>query len=333
MINSLIFKRQRHLFHLVQPSQLPFLMAMTSFLFVSSVVFYWHNLNVMLCPYDWHHEWIFHLSCYCFLIFIVAWFLIIIYESALGHHNKIVRNGLRFGIVLFIVSEIMFFFSLFWAFFHYSLSPSIEFGYMWPPKGTITINIWGLPLTNTILLLTSGITITLAHHAIKTIDSFVQNGWKFINYLVSTIILGITFLICQWIEYTYGIRFRWTDNVYGSIFFIITGFHGFHVLLGTYGLLFCLFRALITSNLFSWNTTTFDKISRFIFKYNKKQLPLLLDVVKWQQYMHRYRFSSTNHIGFEAALWYWHFVDVVWIFVFVTIYWWGSSYSGDTSLH
>jgi len=165
-------------------------------------------------------------------------------------------------------------------------------------------------------LLTTGITITLAHHAIKTIDSSYQNSWKFINYLVSRIILGLTFLICQWIEYTYAIRFRWTDNVYGSIFFIITGFYDFYVLLGNYGLLFCLLEALLISNLFSWNRITFGKISEFIFKYNKLHLTLLFDIVKWQQYLH--------HIGFEAVLWYWHFVDVIWIFVFVTIYWWGS---------
>lgn len=290
MFKNVKFTNTLHTFHLVFPSQLPFLAALTSFLLTTSTVFYWAGF---LLPFKLNllKTIILHFSLYFFFLLLCAWFLMIIYESASGFHTKIVRKGLRLGVVLFIVSEIMFFFSLFWSFFHYSLSPSIELGFVWPPVGTQKINVWGLPFTNTVLLLSSGITITLAHHAIKKNDA-VLSFVKFINYLGATILLGLAFLLCQWIEYKYGLRFRWNDNVYGSIFFITTGFHGFHVLLGTYGLLFCLMRTLLTYE----NT--------FLFKF---------------------RFSKTHHIGFEAALWYWHFVDVVWIFLFGTIYWWGSA--------
>ncbi len=159
-----------------------------------------------------------------------------------------------------------------------------------------------------------GLTITLAHHAVLHYNSALMLK-NFNVYLACTIVLGITFLLCQWVEYTYGISFRWTDNVYGSVFFITTGFHGFHVLLGTYGLLFCLVRSINISKFF------YDWVSSFNLKYNE-----LFCEKKFKQtsFFAVYKFSPTQHLGFEAALWYWHFVDVVWIFLFCVVYWWSD---------
>lgn len=278
-------KNLQHKFHIVSSSCLPFLTALSSFFLVSNFVFYWNRSDDSYVLFV--DSLMLHLSMAFFSTIIILWLNTVVIESNMGYHTPIVQKGLRLGVVLFIVSEIMFFFSLFWAFFHYSLSPADTFGHLWPPHSTQLLNIWGLPFTNTVLLLSSGATITLAHHSILDHESsFSLKNFKV--YLASTIILGITFLFCQWIEYTYGVSFRWTDNVYGSVFFITTGFHGFHVLLGTYGLLFCFER---------------------LFSSSKNKL-------------YDNRFSKTQHLGFEAALWYWHFVDVVWIFLFCAVYWW-----------
>jgi len=178
--------------------------------------------------------------------------------------------------ILFILSEICFFFSFFWAFFHSSLVPTIELGSVWPPQGIEVLNPFSVPLLNTAVLLSSGATVTWAHHAIISgkRDEAIQG-------LFLTLILGALFTSLQVMEYIEA-SFCIADSVYGSVFFVATGFHGLHVIIGTTFLAVCWFRLLY------------------------------------------HQFTRHHHFGFEAASWYWHFVDVVWLFLYVCIYWWGS---------
>lgn len=207
----------------------------------------------------------------------------------------------------------MFFFAFFWSFFHYSLIPSIAVGGVWPPTGTQVLDVWGLPFANTLLLLASGVTITIAHAYIVK-----NNASGFSWYLMLTILLGVTFLFCQAYEYKYGIKFSWRENIYGSIFFITTGFHGMHVTIGTLFLAFCWFRNYITAIL---------PAMMFENPYENRgyKLSAFLSLFGYQaRVAHRWGFAADHHFGFEAAAWYWHFVDVVWLFLFITVYWWGG---------
>ena len=168
-----------------------------------------------------------------------------------------------------------------------------------------------LPLVNTILLLSSGVTITLAHRAILAGDN---NLFKKALWL--TVILGLVFLCCQCIEYKYGVLFAWNENIYGSVFFVITGFHGFHVTIGTIFLLFCLIRAIQInfglSHLFSFfgRVISCSELTR-VFEIINYNWNLCWGTRKFNS------FTKDQHLGFEAAAWYWHFVDVVWIFLFI----------------
>jgi len=164
----------------------------------------------------------------------------------------------------------------FWAFFHSSLSPTIDIGSVWPPKGIEVLDPWGVPFLNTLILLTSGASVTWAHHAI--LAGKEKQG---IYALISTVLLAAIFTGFQAIEYTEA-GFTISDSIYGSCFYLATGFHGFHVFIGTVFLSVCLIR------------------------------------------LSKHHFTTKHHFGFEAAAWYWHFVDVVWLFLFVTIYWWGG---------
>ena len=184
--------------------------------------------------------------------------------------------GLRYGMILFIVSELMFFVAFFWAFFHASLSPTVEIGAVWPPKGIEVLNPWEVPFLNTVILLSSGAAVTWAHHAIV---AGARN--QAIYGLILTILLAIFFTGLQALEYLEA-PFTISDGVYGSTFYLATGFHGFHVFIGTVFLSVCLLRLI------------------------------------------NFHFTKSHHFGFEAAAWYWHFVDVVWLFLFVAIYWWGG---------
>ena len=263
------YLKTKHSWHLVDPSPWPLVASLGAFFMTSGGVMYMHNfsgggrllvtgfLTILYVMYTWWRD--------------------IIREATFEEqHTFSVQRGLRLGMILFIVSEVMFFFAFFWAFFHSSLSPAYNIGGVWPPVAIETIQTSGIPLTNTFFLLSSGATVTWAHHAI-----IVRAKKQAIIGLILTIILALIFTGFQGIEY-FDAPFTITDSVFGSCFYMATGFHGFHVFIGTISLLVSLIR--------------------IIFNH----------------------FTSTHHFGFESAAWYWHFVDVVWLFLFVTVYWWGG---------
>jgi cytochrome c oxidase subunit 3 len=207
----------------------------------------------------------------------ILWWRDIIREGTFqGHHTSYVCTGLRWGIIIFILSEVLFFVAFFWAFFHRRLAPTPELGCRWPPTGISPVNPFAIPLLNTAVLLASGVTVTWAHHGL-----IEGNRRSRLQGLLLTVTLGIYFTYLQAFEYL-ETPFRIADRIYGTTFFVATGFHGLHVIIGTTFLLVCLIRTWL------------------------------------------HHFSSGHHFGFEAAAWYWHFVDVVWIFLYLCIYWWGS---------
>ena len=205
------------------------------------------------------------------------WWRDVLKESGTpGMHSAIVRLGLRYGMALFISSEVMFFVAFFWGNFHFALFPSHVLGAeipAWPPTGVHTFDPFGLPLLNTMILLLSGCTVTWAHHALLEGD---RKG--LVRGLALTVLLGLTFTTCQAMEYSEAPFAFNGGGIYSSIFFLATGFHGFHVIVGTIFLAVCLVRAI------------------------------------------KGEFTVEKHFGFEAAAWYWHFVDVVWLFLYVAIY-------------
>jgi cytochrome c oxidase subunit III len=210
-----------------------------------------------------------------------SWWAQVIIEAEVGDHTPVVMIGLRYGVIMFIMSEIMFFVAWFWNFFKHALYPMTEgspyIDGVWPPAGIETFDAWHLPLINTLILLCSGAAATWAHHAI----AHENNRKDLVNGLILAILLGILFTGFQAFEYSEA-AFGFSGNIYGGTFFMATGFHGFHVLVGTIFLTVILIRAL------------------------KGQM------------------TQEHHLGFEAAAWYWHFVDVVWLFLFAAIYVWGG---------
>lgn len=194
-----------------------------------------------------------------------------------GHHTRWVLSGLKLGIVCFILREVIFFFSFFWSYFSRSMSPHPFIGSSWPPTGIEALDPFHVPFLNTLILLTSGFTITWRYYEL----SKIENRNSGIYSLFITAFLGVFFLLLQIIEYK-STFFTITDRVYGSLFFIITGFHGLHVLVGTLIIIVCLVRII------------------------------------------KFHFSKRHHVGFEICIWYWHFVDVVWIFLYIFVYWWPS---------
>lgn len=256
-----------HPYHLVDYRPWPLTGAIGVLTLVTGIVKWFHNFNINLLI----------LGYIITILTIYQWWRDICREGTIqGKHTILVSKGLRWGIILFIISEVFFFISFFWAFFHSSLSPNIEIGIIWPPVSIIPFNPFQIPLLNTIILITSGITVTWAHHALIE-NNFTQTT----QGLFITVILGIYFTILQAYEYIEA-PFTIADRIYGSTFFIATGFHGLHVIIGTIFLFICL--------------------SRHINNH----------------------FSRNHHFGFEAAAWYWHFVDVVWLFLYISIYWWGN---------
>ncbi len=271
MINNIkkIKKITLHNFHIVDPSPWPLMVSFSAFFLLLGLVLYMHSFEKGFS--------IFILGFLATLLNTTLWFRDVVREGTFeGAHTSLVQQGLRFGMVLFIVSEIMLFFAFFWAFFHSSLNPVPEIGCVWPPVGIVTMNPWGIPLLNTAILLTSGASLTWAHSALLSKDRL-----ETITGILVTIILSVIFTGFQVYEYL-NAPFNITDGVYGSTFYMLTGLHGFHVIVGTIFLAVALYRVIA------------------------------------------HHFIRNIHIGFESAAWYWHFVDVVWIFLFLTVYLWGN---------
>lgn len=260
-----------HPYHIVRPSIWPLASSFAAGLLALGLVFFMHDV-------EWGGIHLGYKGVILGLLAVLAcmyfWWRDIVFEAFVEKaHTMIAKIGFRFGMMLFILSEVMFFVAFFWAFIASALYPV---GGIWPPEGIQTVNPLDLPLMMTLILLLSGCTITWAHAAILENDQ--EN---FSLSLGLTVALGFIFLCFQVYEYThleYGIK----DGIFGSTFYMATGFHGFHVFVGAIFLAVCYLRA-------------------------KKN-----------------HFDKQNHFGFEAAAWYWHFVDVVWLFLFVAVYFWGA---------
>lgn len=223
---------QRHGYHLVDPSPWPLIAAFSALMFTFGGVLYFHGYmgGVFL--------WRFGFAMILFMMF--CWWRDIIREGTFeGQHTEVVQNGLKMGMILFIVSEVMFFFAFFWAFFHSSFNPSIAIGGVWPPFGLTILDPWKIPLLNTVVLLNSGATVTWAHHAIVYGSKSSAS-----QALICTIALAIFFTGLQAFEYLTS-PFNINDGIYPSTFYMATGFHGFHVFIGTCFLAVCLFRLYI----------------------------------------------------------------------------------------
>ena len=232
----MLFKKLKflHSFHLVDGSPWPFLLSLN----VLGLAF---GFLLVLHKHEGGLDLFFLSLILCFVIFILWWRDVIREGTFLWCHTKNVQKNLRFGMILFILSEIMFFFSFFWAFFHSSLVPSYIIGGVWPPFYLILFSSLGIPLVNTVLLLTSGLTVTMSHYFVRYYQNLEKNRSLF--YLFLTILLAFLFLFLQFYEYCAAF-FTISDGIYGSLFYLLTGFHGFHVLIGTFFLLVCFFRLL-----------------------------------------------------------------------------------------
>ncbi len=261
-----------HPYHLVDPSPWPLVGSIAGGLAALGMVLFMHDMGVWLLP----------IGMIAIAFVMVVWWRDVIKEAThQGHHTPIVQLGLRYGMALFIASEVMFFVAWFWAYFDAWLFPKAATGYQWPPIGVEVFEPFGLPFLNTLILLLSGCTVTWAHHALREGDR--RNT---LIGLALTILLGAAFTALQAFEYSHaGFSFAWEEGnepgqggIYSSTFFMATGFHGAHVIIGTLFLIVCFFRAYLG------------------------------------------HFKPDHHFGFEAAAWYWHFVDVVWLFLFIFVY-------------
>jgi cytochrome c oxidase subunit 3 len=274
--------KPHHDYHLVDPSPWPLIGSIAAFVMAVGLVLTMKSLTLLGLrsgPY------VFGAGVLGVLYTMLNWWRNVIREATYeGHHTRVVQLSHRYGMIFFIASEVMFFVAWFWAFFDASLYPNDPIQYArteltgghWPPKGIETFDPWHLPLLNTLILLTSGTTVTWAHHALLHDD---RQGLKWGLWL--TIALGILFSFVQAYEYGHA-SFSFKGNIYGATFFMATGFHGAHVIIGTVFLAVCL----------------------------------------WRTYQSQ--FTPRQHLGFEFAAWYWHFVDVVWLFLFACIYVWAS---------
>ncbi|MCC7305862.1 MAG: cytochrome c oxidase subunit 3 [Alphaproteobacteria bacterium] len=272
-----------HPYHLVRPSIWPIIGALAGGLLTSGAVMFMHKVELGGIPVGLKGV---ALGLLLVLTVMFLWWKDIIFETVTEQvHNRITEIGLRFGMALFIASEVMFFVAFFWAFFSAALFPTAATGYIWPPKGVHVIEPFHLPFLMTMILLLSGCTVTWAHHAILE-----GKNKETIQALGISAFLGFCFLCFQVFEYAHA-HFGFTDGIYSSAFYMATGFHGFHVFVGTIFLIVCWIRAM------------------------------------------KGHFTPDRHFGFEAAAWYWHFVDVVWLFLFVAIYWWGNTVGMDHSMY
>jgi cytochrome c oxidase subunit III len=258
---------QKHPYHIVDPSPWPLLVSLAAGLMCFGLVDVFHDKV-------WTIFWI---GLAALLTTSALWWRDVIKEAFVQKaHSAIVKIGFRYGMMLFIASEVMFFAAFFWAYFDASLFPTEAIGKMWPPAHIKTINPFDLPFMMTLILLLSGCTATWAHHAL-----IENNRRDMLRGLGLTVLLGVLFSGLQAYEYIHA-HFAFTDTIYASAFYMATGFHGFHVIVGT----------------------------------------IFLAVCWWRAYKNQ--FTPTDHFGFEAAAWYWHFVDVVWLFLFMAIYWYGA---------
>ncbi len=264
-------------YHLVDPSPWPIIGAAGAGLLLTGIVFAAHTGNYLVL--------LLGLAITVGVAFM--WWREVLKESRTpGMHSPVVRLGLRYGVMLFISSEVMFFVGFFWAFFHFALFPehvlsadtaTHALNAVWPPAGIHTFDPFKIPVLNTMILLLSGCTVTWAHHALLENDRATT-----VKALGITVLLGMSFTVLQAFEYSEAPFHFAGGGIYPAVFFLATGFHGFHVIIGTTFLAVCWFRARAD------------------------------------------QFSPERHFGFEAAAWYWHFVDVVWLFLFIFIYIWGA---------
>jgi cytochrome c oxidase subunit 3 len=297
-----------HDYHLVNPSPWPVVGSIAAAALTIGLIVWMRSMGGGAGLFGLKGPWLFSIGVVLMLFTMFMWWRDVIAEAHGGDHTPVVQLHLRYGMILFIASEVMFFVAWFWAYFDVALFPggvapipihgpdgsvtpsetttiglvdrNALTGGHWPPKPSeafkSTFDPWSLPLVNTLILLLSGTTVTWAHHALLE-----NNRRGLIWGLVCTVVLGILFTLCQAYEYGHA-AFNYKDHIYGATFFMATGFHGAHVIIGTLFLTVCLLRAL------------------------------------------KGHFSPQQHFGFEAAAWYWHFVDVVWLFLFACIYVWGA---------
>ena len=269
-----------HPYHLVDPSPWPFFGSMAALWLAAMALLYMHPEMLgegAAATIRGFGSWKLIVGLAPVLLVMALWWRDVVREGEYqGHHTPVVQLGLRYGMVLFIASEVMFFVAFFWAFFDASLYPREAIGGVWPPKDIKTFDAFELPFLNTLILLLSGCTVTWAHH-----ELIEGNRSKVLQALGITVLLGMFFTALQAYEYSHA-AFGFRQNIYSSTFFMATGFHGFHVMVGTIFLAVCWYRVWLG------------------------------------------HFKPNHHFGFEAAAWYWHFVDVVWLFLFICIYWWGA---------
>jgi len=262
-------------YHLVKPSVWPLLGALAAGLMMGGAVMFMHKTKIGSLDLGWGWPVI---GLVGVLAIMAVWWRDVIREATFEKlHSPIVKIGLRYGMALFIASEVMFFSAFFWAYYSAALYPPAIFGGVWPPNNiTETVDPFDMPFMMTLILLLSGTTVTWAHHAIVHGD---KKG--LVQGLACTVALGFSFSLCQAYEYAHA-EFGLKSGIFGSTFFMATGFHGLHVIIGTIFLAVCLWRS------------------------------------------NRGDFTKDSHFGLEAAAWYWHFVDVVWLFLFISVYWYGS---------
>lgn len=262
---------KNHDYHILRPSIWPLISAIATAFMLGGAAVWMKGMT----------PFIFIAGLIGVLYSMFGWWSDVVAEGEGGEYTPVIRIGLRYGFLLFIMSEVMFFVAWFWSFFKHAmypmgpLSPAVDG--IWPPAGIETFDPWHLPLINTVILLLSGVTLTWAHHALV----HDNNRKDMRSGLILTVLLGALFTVFQVYEYSHA-AFGLAGNIYGANFFMATGFHGFHVFVGTIFLLVCLIR------------------------------------------LQKGHFTQENHAGFEAAAWYWHFVDVVWLFLFAAIYIWGQ---------
>jgi cytochrome c oxidase subunit 3 len=262
-------------YHLVRPSIWPLIGALVAGLMVGGMVMFMHKAKIG--SIDLGAGWPL-IGLVGVLAVMFFWWRDIIREATFEKaHSSVVKIGLRYGMALFIASEVMFFSAFFWAYYASALYPSAAIGSIWPPANIRTFDPFDMPSIMTLILLLSGTTVTWAHHA-------VLEGKKdeMVKALACTVALGLSFSMCQFYEYSHA-QFGLKSGIFGSTFFMATGFHGLHVIIGTIFLAVCLWRAK------------------------------------------EGHFTAKSHFGLEAAAWYWHFVDVVWLFLFISVYWYGSA--------